>query len=76
MPYIDVNVDLDEFDDQELIEELESRGYKIFDEEDETAPFLNKYDCELILDRLGWDAKLGSEFGDVIEKIRSLYYGR
>jgi hypothetical protein len=78
MPYIDVtvDVDLDGFDDQELIDELESRGYKIFDEEEETAQFLNKYDCELILDRLGWDAKPGSEFGDVIEKVRSLYYGR
>jgi hypothetical protein len=73
---VDVDVELTDFNDDDLIEELEDRGYKIFDEEDETSPFLNKYDCELILDRLGWDAKPGSEFGYVIEKIRSLYYGR
>jgi hypothetical protein len=81
MPYIDVTVedwnDLSEFDNQELIDELESRGWIVSEGKGkETAQFLNKYDCELILDRLGWDAKPGSEFGDVIEKVRSLYYGR
>ena len=29
MAYVSVHVDLDEFDDEELIEELESRGYKV-----------------------------------------------
>ncbi len=27
MPYVSVHIDLDEFDDDELVEELESRGY-------------------------------------------------
>ena len=73
---VDVDIDLGDFDDDDLIEELEDRGYKIFDEDDVTSALLNKYDCELILDRLGCDAKPGSEFGDVIEKVRNLYYGR
>lgn len=73
---VDIDIDLGDFDDDDLIEELEDRGYKIFDEDEETSLLLNKYDCELILDRLGWDAKPGSEFGDVIEKVRKLYYGR
>jgi hypothetical protein len=37
MAYISVDVDIDEFDDDELIDELESRGYKVFDE-DEVNP--------------------------------------
>jgi hypothetical protein len=27
MPYVHIHIDLDEFDDDDLIEELESRGY-------------------------------------------------
>lgn len=73
---VDVDVEMSDFDDSDLIDELEERGYKIFDEEDETAPFLNKYDCELILDRIGWDAKPGSELAAAVEKIKRLYYGR
>ena len=73
---VDVDVNITDFDDKDLIDELEDRGYKIFDESDETSPLLNKYDCELILNMIGWDGKPGSELGDVIEKIRNLYYGR
>ena len=29
MAYVSVHVELEEFDDDELIEELESRGYKV-----------------------------------------------
>lgn len=28
MPYVSVHIDLDEFDDAELVRELESRGYR------------------------------------------------
>lgn len=73
---VDVDVDVGDFYDDDLIEELEDRGYKIFNENDITSPLLNKYDCELILNRLGWDAKPGSDLGYVIEKVRNLYYGR
>ena len=71
---VDVDIDLYDFSDDDLIEELEDRGYNIFHEEDETLTLLDKYDCELILNRLGWDAKPGSEFSNVVEKIRKIYY--
>ena len=29
MPYVSVHIDLDEFDDDELVEELEIRGYRV-----------------------------------------------
>lgn len=35
MPYINIDVDLDEFDDDDLIEELEDRGYTVSDKDEE-----------------------------------------
>ena len=34
MPYMYVDIDLNEVDDQELIDELKSRHYKVLDESD------------------------------------------
>lgn len=34
MAYVTVDVDLDEFDDDELVEEVKARGYKILEEEE------------------------------------------
>lgn len=38
MAYVSVDVDLDEFDDEELIEELESRGYKVSEDGERGNP--------------------------------------
>ena len=38
MAYVSVHVDLDEFDDEELIEELESRGYKVSEDGERGNP--------------------------------------
>ena len=35
MAYITIDVDIDEFDDDDLIEELKSRGYTVGDEDEE-----------------------------------------
>lgn len=35
MAYVTVDVDIDEFDDDDLIEELESRGYTVEEKDDE-----------------------------------------
>lgn len=35
MAYVTVDVDIDEFDDNDLIEELESRGYTVEEKDDE-----------------------------------------
>ena len=40
MAYVTVDVELDEFDDDELVEELESRGYTVVEEE------VEKFDME------------------------------
>jgi len=53
MPYktisvdVDVEVDIGEFEDEELIEELRSRGYKIAEDQSDTK--IDKYDIEFLL---------------------------
>lgn len=37
MPYVNVHIDLDDFDDDDLIEELESRGYTCTKDSDSVA---------------------------------------
>lgn len=73
---VDVDVDLGDFNDRDLKEELESRGYKVISEEDREHEILDKYECELILNELGWDNDPGSDLGFVAKKIMDVYYGR
>jgi hypothetical protein len=73
---VDVDIDMNKFNDDELIEEIEERGYQVFLKDAADFPLLNKYDCEAILNHIGWDAGPGSELAATLEKIRSLYYGR
>jgi hypothetical protein len=53
MPYktisvdVDVEVDIGEFEDEELIEELRSRGYNIAEDQSDTK--IDKYDIEFLL---------------------------
>ena len=51
MPYVtvDVDIDLDVFDDDELIEELESRGFVVNDNEKEIEKF-DMEDWKLLLE--------------------------
>ena len=46
---VDVEVDLDEFDDDELVDELEARGYKVDDKDKELEDFLPE-DWKLLLE--------------------------
>lgn len=38
MAYVTVDVDIEEFDDDDLIEELESRGYTVIEEDEDDVP--------------------------------------
>ena len=46
---VDVNIDLDEFNDDELVEELESRGFVVNDNEKEIEKF-DMEDWKLLLE--------------------------
>lgn len=48
MPYIEVDVDLNEFDDQELIDELEYRGWIVGEEKGHAPLILSKEDLDFI----------------------------
>ena len=49
MAYVTVDVELDEFDDDELVEEVKSRGYTILEEESEVKKF-EMEDWKLLLE--------------------------
>lgn len=73
---VTVDVCMDYFDDDDLIEELEDRGYKIFNESNPgETDYLDKYECEEILSAIGDNVKIGSPLYNAVEKIRSLRYG-
>lgn len=48
MPYIEVDVDLNEFDDQELIDELEYRGWIVGEEKGHTPVNFTREDLDFI----------------------------
>jgi hypothetical protein len=49
--YVDVDVNLDDFEDQELIDEIESRGYHVSDDPT-TSVHLDDADLEYLLELL------------------------
>lgn len=52
---VDVDVDLNDFDDQELIDELEGRGYKCVDVDETPAYIFTSQERELVLSLLDND---------------------
>jgi len=72
MPYmtVDVHVDLNEFDDQDLIDELENRGWFVGEEKGwEPDEQLTK-DEKLLIAGLFFNAEIGSEEYFIYEKLR------
>lgn len=69
MAYISVEIDveLDEFDDQELIDELESRGWYVSEEEPEEQ--LTREEKDVITNMMGI-GKVGSIEYNIYEKLR------
>lgn len=71
MPYIDVtvNVDLDSFDDQELIDEIESRGWIVSDEKGKEFLDLDDYEMDFIVD-LVINCKPGTTGREIYDKLK------
>lgn len=68
MPYVSVNVDLDDFDDGDLIVELEGRGYTILSETDDNNQ-LTMDEIHAILDMCS-RGKPGTVEYEIYEKLR------
>lgn len=68
--YVDVDVDLEDFEDDDLVEEVKSRGYIVYDEDDD-KPFEFTKDEIAALKQLiaQQDPKVGSVFYFIREKL-------
>lgn len=70
MPYIEIDVELDDFDDQDLIDELESRGWFVGPDKDwEPDEGLTDEEKDVIVNLMGI-GKVGSIEYDIYEKLR------
>jgi hypothetical protein len=72
MPWVnmDVQIDMGEFDDQELIDELENRGWFVGEEKGwEPDEQLTKDEIHLIADLFS-NAEIGSDEYFIYEKLR------
>lgn len=61
MPYVNVHVDAEDFDDEDLIEELESRGYSVNQEASGEA---SHHIMGIYLHR-----RLGLPYDDLVDKM-------
>ena len=67
MAYVNIEIDLGEVDDDELCGELESRGYKVIDEEDDNQ--LTYEEITVILDKFQMSLP-GTVGYEIYEKLR------
>lgn len=74
MPYVtvDVDIDVDEFDDDDLIEELERRKYYVSREPIPEMSALDKYEVEYLLDLVDKAEKKFYSHYNLREKLRTL----
>ena len=69
MPYIDVNVEFYEFDDQELIDEIESRGWVVSDKKGQEFLDLTSDELDYIVD-LVINCKPGTTGREIYDKLK------
>jgi hypothetical protein len=69
MPYIDVNVEFYEFDDQELIDEIESRGWIVSEEKGKEFLDLTFEELDYIVD-LVINCKPGTTGREIYDKLK------
>lgn len=65
---VDVDIDLEDFDDSDIIDEIKERGYKVYGEDDEDEHHLSRYELEKLTEIIG-EQKVGSELWSVREKL-------
>lgn len=67
---VDVDVDLDDFDDSDLIDAVKERGYFVFDTDDyETG--LDKYEIQILTKEIG-EQPISSDLWKIREKLFSM----
>jgi hypothetical protein len=71
--YVDVDVDLGEFDTSELIDELESRGLHVSDNPLPEMEALDKYELEYLLSLVDNAEKRYYNYYKVRDKLNNLF---
>ena len=69
---VDVDVDLDEFDDDEIVEELKHRGYNVSKNSIEIDA-LDKYELDFLLDLVDKNEKRDYNYYRVRDKLNNLF---
>jgi len=72
---VDVDIYLDDFDDDELIEELEARDYNVSKEKQPNAEDIDKYEVEYLLDLVDKAEKRCYNYYTLREKLNHLRWG-
>ena len=72
MAYAYVDVDLDDLDDDELVDELERRGYNVSTELTEMDYAFDKYEIEYLLSLVDKTEKRDSNYYRVRDKLDNL----
>ena len=72
---VDVDVDLDEFDNDALVEELESRGFNVSSEPIPEMDALDKYELNFLLDLVDKNNK-DVYTNRVRDKLHALRHGQ
>lgn len=77
MPYVtvDVDVELDEFSDDELVEELESRGFNVSNNPVPEMQALDKYEIEYLMNLVDKTEKRDYNYYRVRDKLNNLRWG-
>lgn len=70
MAWVTVDVELDEFEDDELVEELESRGFKVYDE-DSTS-----YTQQELVNLIYQNKRLGKDYDKLLDDLIYQTIGR
>lgn len=77
MPYVtvDVDVDLDEFSDDELVEEMESRGFNVSNDPIPEMEAFDKYEVDYLLELVDKAEKKHYNHYTLREKLHHLRWG-
>ena len=77
MAYVTVDVDvyLDEFDNDELVEELESRGFNVSKDPIPEIDALDKYELDWLLELVDSTEKRDYNYYKVRDKLHKLRHG-
>lgn len=73
--YVDVDVDLDDFETDELVDELEKRGHHVSDAPIPEIEAFDKYEIEYLMDMLDKTEKRDYNYYRIRDKLNNLRWG-